>query len=191
SRTATTGTLTVTTATTGQSQPTGYTLNVTGPSFPTGTSQPIGASATVTATVTAGDYQVSLGGVPSNCTVSGSNPRTVPVPAGGTGPTTFSVSCTGTKTKGGRSVTTATRGQSQPTGYTLNGTGPSSPTAATNPIGASGTVTATVTAGDYQVSLGGVPSNCTVSGSSPRTVTVPAGGTGPTTFSVSCTGTQP
>src|SRR5436309_1314127 len=189
--TATTGTLTVTTATTGQNQPTGYTLNITGPSFPTGTSQPIGANATVTATVTAGDYQVSLSGVPSNCTVSGSNPRTVPVPAGGTGPTTFSVSCTATTTTGTLSVTTATTGQNQPTGYTLNATGPSFPTGANEPIGANATVTATVTAGDYQVSLSGVPSNCTVSGSNPRTVTVPAGGTGPTTFSVSCTGTQP
>src|SRR5438094_765755 len=189
--TATTGTLSVTTATTGQSQPTGYTLTVTGPSFPTGASEPIGANATVTATVTAGDYQVSLSGVPSNCTVSGSNPRTVTVPAGGTGPTAFSVSCTATTATGTLSVTTATTGQNQPTGYTLNVTGPSFPTGASEPIGANATVTATVTAGDYQVSLSGVPSNCTVSGSNPRTVTVPAGGTGPTTFTVSCTGTQP
>src|SRR5947208_12624514 len=153
--TTTTGTLSVTTATTGQSQPTGYTLNVTGPSFPTGASEPIGANATVTATVTAGDYQVSLSGVPSNCTVSGSNPRTITVPAGGTGPTTFSVSCTATTTTGTLSVTTATTGQSQPTGYTLNVTAPSFPTGASEPIGANATVTATVTPGDYQVSLSG------------------------------------
>src|SRR5207237_9563126 len=95
--TTTTGTLSVTTATTGQSQPTGYTLNVTGPSFPTGASEPIGANATVTATVTAGDYQVSLSGVPSNCTVSGSNPRTVTVPAGGPGPAHFSLIRRGTQ----------------------------------------------------------------------------------------------
>jgi len=52
-------------------------------------------------------------------------------------------------------------------------------------------VTATVTAGDYQVSLSGVPSNCTVSAANPRMVSVPAGGTATTTFTVSCTGTQP
>src|SRR5881409_2141225 len=171
----------------GQNIPASYTLNVTGPSFPTGTSQPIGANATVTATVTSGDYQVSLSDVPSNCTVSGANPRTVTVPANGTGRTTFAVSCTAPTTTGTRSVTTSTTGQNIPASYTLNVTGPSFPTGTSQPIGANATVTATVTSGDYQVSLSGVPSNCTVSGANPRTVTVPANGTGPTTFSVSCT----
>ena len=182
----TTGTLSVTTATTGQNIPASYTLNVTGPSFPTGTSQPIGANATVTATVTSGDYQVSLSGVPSNCTVSGANPRTVTVPANGTGPTTFSVSCTAPTTTGTLSVTTSTTGQNIPASYTLNVTGPSFPTGTSQPIDANATVTATVTSGDYQVSLSGVPSNCTVSGANPRTVTVPAGGTATTTFAVTC-----
>src|SRR5206468_2250745 len=45
----TTGTLSVTTATTGQNIPAGYTLNVTGPSFPTGASTPINANGNVTA----------------------------------------------------------------------------------------------------------------------------------------------
>src|SRR6266571_4708 len=181
----TTGTLSVTTATTGQNQPTGYTLNVTGPSFPTGASQPIGVNDTKTVTgIAAGDYQVSLSGAPSNCAVSGANPRTVTVTAGNTASTTFSVSCTAAT--GTLAVTTATTGQNQPTGFTLNVTGPSFPTGTSAPIGANATVTATVTSGDYQVSLSDVPSNCTVSGANPRTVTVPAGGTGPTTFSVSC-----
>ena len=182
----TTGTLSVTTSTTGQNIPASYTLNVTGPSFPTGTSQPIGANATVTATVTSGDYQVSLSGVPSNCTVSGANPRTVTVPANGTGPTTFSESCTAPTTTGTLSVTTSTTGQNIPASYTLNVTGPSFPTGASTPINANGNVTATVTSGDYQVSLSDVPSNCTVSGANPRTVTVPAGGTATTTFAVTC-----
>src|SRR5206468_2980509 len=173
-------------ATTGQNIPASYTLNVTGPSFPTGTSQPIGANATVTATVTSGDYQVSLSGVPSNCTVSGANPRTVTVPANGTGPTTFSVSCTAPTTTGTLPVTTSTTGQNTPASYPLNFTGPCLPTGASPPIGANGTVTATVTSGDYQVSLSDVPSNCTVSGANPRTVTVPAGGTATTTFAVTC-----
>src|SRR5207249_12063348 len=135
SRTATTGTLTVTTATAGQNQPTGYTLNITGPSFQTGTSQPIGASATVTATVTAGDYQVSLGGVPSNCTVSGSNPRTVPVPAGGTGPTTFSVSWAATTTTGTLLVTTVSPGQILSTVYLHDAAGPIFQPAVSDPFG--------------------------------------------------------
>src|SRR5207248_249524 len=132
------------------------------------------------ATIPAGSYQVTLSGAAANCTVTSANPQTANVPAGGTATTSFSVSCAATTTTGTLSVTTATTGQSQPTGYTLNVTGPSFPTGTSQPIGANATVTATVTAGDYQVSLSGVPSNCTVSGSNPRTVTVPAGGTGPT-----------
>src|SRR5207249_1747992 len=183
----TTGTLSVTTSTTGEHMPAGYTHNVTGPSFPTGTSQPIGANATVTATVTSGDYQVSLSGVPSNCTVSGANPRTVTVPANGTGPTTFSVSCTAPTTTGTLSVTTSTTGQNIPASYTLNVTGPSFPTGTSQTRSATCRETATVTTGDYQVSRGVGPSICRASGANPRTVTVPANGTGPTTFSVSCT----
>ncbi len=162
--TTTTGTLTVSNSTTGSNlDPDGYTVS----------------------------YQVTLSGQAANCTVTSANPQTANVPSGGTATTSFTVSCAATTTTGTLSVTTATTGQSQPTGYTLNVTGPSFPTGASEPIGANATVTATVTAGDYQVSLSGVPSNCTVSGSNPRTVTVPAGGTGPTTFTVSCTGTQP
>ncbi len=94
--TTTTGNLTVTTSTTGENMPAGYTLAATGPSFPTGASEPIGANATVTASgIAAGDYTVQLSDVPSNCTVSGANPRMVSVPAGGTATTTFSVSCAG------------------------------------------------------------------------------------------------
>src|SRR5213078_1447214 len=148
----TTGTLSVTTATTGQNIPAGYTLNVTGPSFPTGASQPIGANDTKTVTgIAAGDYQVSLSGVPSNCMVSGANPRTVTVTAGNTASTTFSVSCTGTTT-GTLSVTTATTGQNIPAGYTLNVTGPSFPTGASEPIGANDSKPVNgIAAGDYQV----------------------------------------
>src|SRR5205823_2346705 len=144
------------------------------------------ANATVTATVTSGDYQVSLSGVPSNCTVSGANPRTVTVPANGTGPTTFSVSCTAPTTTGTLSDTTPTTGQNIPASYTHNVTGRRFPPTRRSPDLANATVTATVTSGDYQVSLSDVPSNCTVSGANPRTVTVPAGGTATTTFAVTC-----
>src|SRR5205809_1045883 len=143
------------------------------------------------ANIPAGSYQVTLSGAAANCTVTSANPQTVNVPSGGTATATFSVSCTATTTTGTLSVTTATTGQSQPTGYTLNVTGPSFPTGASEPIGPNATVTATVTAGDYQVSLSGVPSNCTVSAANPRMVSVPAGGTATATFTVSCTGTQP
>ena len=188
---ATTGNLTVSNSTTGSNlDPDGYTVTVSGSAGTTSKTMATNGNV-IFANIPAGSYQVTLSGAAANCTVTSANPQTANVPSGGTATTSFTVSCAATTTTGTLSVTTATTGQSQPTGYTLNVTGPSFPTGASEPIGANATVTATVTAGDYQVSLSGVPSNCTVSGSNPRTVTVPAGGTGPTTFSVSCTGTQP
>jgi len=56
-------------------------------------SQPIATNGSVTVTGPAGDHQIALSGVAGNCTVSGANPRTVNVPAGGTATTNFSVSC--------------------------------------------------------------------------------------------------
>ncbi|PYP79381.1 MAG: hypothetical protein DMD25_05405 [Gemmatimonadetes bacterium] len=189
--TTTTGTLTVSNSTTGSNlDADGYTVTVSGSAGTTSKTMATNGNVSF-ANIPAGSYQVTLSGAAANCTVTSANPQTANVPSGGTATTSFTVSCAATTTTGTLSVTTATTGQSQPTGYTLNVTGPSFPTGASEPIGANATVTATVTAGDYQVSLSGVPSNCTVSGSNPRTVTVPAGGTGPTTFSVSCTGTQP
>src|SRR5207249_1228343 len=164
-----TGSLTVTTSTTGSNlDPDGYTVTVDG-----GQSKAIGISSSVTFSgLSPGNHSVQLNGVAQNCTVT-SNPRTVSITAGSTTTTTFPVSCTATT--GTLTVTTATTGQNQPTGYTLNITGPSFQTGTSQPIGASATVTATVTAGDYQVSLSGVPSNCTVSDANPRTVQAPAG----------------
>src|SRR5438094_292740 len=188
---ATTGNLTVSNSTTGSNlDPDGYTVTVSGPAGTASKTMATNGDASF-ANIPPGSYQVTLSGAAANCTVTSANPQTANVTSGGTATTSFTVSCAATTTTGTLSVTTATTGQSQPTGYTLNVTGPSFPTGASEPIGANATVTATVTAGDYQVSLSGVPSNCTVSGSNPRTVTVPAGGTGLTTFTVSCTGTQP
>ena len=188
------GTLSITTVTTGEDQPAGYTLDITGPSAPDGTTVSIGANANFRQTVDAGTYTVQLNGVPSNCTLStaaGPNPRDVSVPAGGTGSTTFSVTCTAVAPGTGTlSITTSTTGEEQPTDYTLTITGPTVPDGTTVSIGANETFTATVEAGTYNIELSGVPSNCTLStaeGPNPRDVTVPAGGTGSTTFSVSCT----
>ena len=187
--TATTGTLTIATSTMGQNLPASYTVTATGPSFPTGESESIGANATVSAPgIVAGDYTVQLSGVPSNCMVSGANPRTVTVPAGGTGSTTFSVSCTGTATTGTLTVTTTTTGSNLDLdGYTVTVSGSggtaSRPIATTN-----GTSTFTdVPVGSYQVTLSGIAGNCSVTNANPQTVNVPAGGTATTNFDVTCT----
>jgi len=171
------GSLTVTTSTTGSNlDPDGYTVTADG-----SVSQPIATNGSVTFTGPAGDHSIALSGVASNCTVSGANPRTVTVPAGGTATTTFAVSCAATT--GSLAVTTSTTGSSlDPDGYTTTVDGGASQAVATN-----GSVTFTgLSAGSHSVALSGVASNCTVSGANPQTVTVPSGGTASTTFSVSC-----
>jgi len=84
------GTLTVTASTTGSNlDPDGYTVTVDAGAA----SQPIATNGSVSFTGPAGDHQVALSGLAANCSVSGANPRTVNVPAGGTASTTFDVSC--------------------------------------------------------------------------------------------------
>src|SRR5207302_1591679 len=148
----------------------------TGPSFPTGESESIGANATVSAPgIVAGDYTVQLSGVPSNCTVSGANPRTVTVPAGGTGSTTFAVGCTGTATTGTLTVTTTTTGSNLDLdGYAFTVTG-GGRTAARATAATKGTVTPELSTGSYQVMLtpSSVAANCTVTSPNPQTANVP------------------
>jgi hypothetical protein len=93
------GDLDVATATTGADlDPDGYTVTVDGT-----TSQATGANATVRFSALAeGSHTVELSGVAANCTLAGSNPRTVTVAAGSVASTTFDVTCTAT-------VTAATR----------------------------------------------------------------------------------
>src|SRR6266550_1302156 len=177
-----TGNLTVTTTTSGSSQPSGYTVTVDGSQ-----SQAIGANSSVTFTgLPAGSHSVALTNVAGNCTVSGTNPRPVTVPSGGTVTTAFSASCA--PATGNLTVTTSTTGSNQPSSYTLNASGPGGST--TQAIAPNTSVTfSAIATGDYTVSLSDVPANCTLSGANPRTVTVPSGGTGATTFSVSCAAT--
>src|SRR5207237_1345259 len=84
-----TGTLNVTTSTSGDSpDPNGYTFTVDN-----GTPQPIQISQTVPLTLPAGSHTVQLGDVASNCTVTNGTSRTVTVPAGGTVSASFTVTC--------------------------------------------------------------------------------------------------
>ena len=83
------GTLTVATSTMGSNPDAdGYSVTVDGTA-----SQAIATNGSATFTVPAGANPVALSGVASNCTVSGANPGTVTVPAGGTGTTTIAVTC--------------------------------------------------------------------------------------------------
>lgn len=157
----------------------GYTVTVDG-----GTSQAVPANGSVTFTaVPSGSHTVALSGIAGNCAVSGSNPQTVTVTAGAAAPASFSLSCAPTGSGSGKlTVKTSTTGSNlDPDGYTLTLDGTTSQPVATN-----GSVTVTVPAGANPVALSGVAANCAVGGANPQTITVPAGGSATTTFSVTC-----
>src|SRR5205823_1861682 len=186
----TTGSLSVTTATSGGTEERGadgYTVTLDGT-----TSRAIGINASVTFTgLTPGSHSVVLSGVAGNCTVSGGTSRTVSVTAGSTASTSYSISCAPTgPTTGSLSVTTATSGASgdlDPDGYTVTLDGTTS-----RAIGINASVTFTgLTAGCQSVVRCGVAGNCTVSGGTSRTVSVTAGSTASTSYSVSCAPSSP
>ncbi len=83
------GALRTAATTSGSNLPAGYTVTVD-----SGQSTSIGINDSVTATgIAAGSHRAALGGVPTNCSVSGANPRTVTVQPNDTARTTFSVAC--------------------------------------------------------------------------------------------------
>lgn len=87
------GVLTVATATSGSSlDPDGYSVTLDG-----GSGRTVGVTSEVTYTgLSSGDYSVALSGIASNCSVGGTNPRTVSVVEGDTASTTFDVTCENT-----------------------------------------------------------------------------------------------
>jgi hypothetical protein len=175
------GTLTITTQTGGAgADPDGYAFTIAG-----GAAQPIGPSATVSvAGVAAGATEVELSGLAANCQLTGANPRSVTVPAGGTVEVVFAVTCaagTGTLVV----ATTSSGGPVDPSGYTLNLDG--GPSVAIG-INASRTFDQ-VTPGVHTVTLGGIATNCSVQGQNPRTVTITAEQTATLTFAVLCAAT--
>ncbi len=162
----------------------GYTVTLDG-----SVSQPVATNGNATFTgVASGSHTVALSDVAGNCTVSGANPQSVTVQSGATAAAPFSVSCAPTQSgTGGLTVKTSTTGSNlDPDGYTVTIDGTVS-----QPIATNGSVTVTVPTGANPVALSGVAANCTVSGANPRTVSVPAGGTGTTTFSVTCSAQLP
>src|ERR1051325_8081450 len=181
------GTLAVTVTTSGSNTPSGYTVIVDGSS-----SQSVGANAVATFLgLPAGDHTVLMSGVPSHCSVSGANPRTVSLIAGLVAAPTFSVTCTAPPpppTTGDLAVTTATSGSNiDADGYTVTVDGGASQAISTN---ASAPLSGRAAA-SHTVVLSGVASNCSVSGGTSRTVSVPAGGTATTSFAVRCTAQPP
>ncbi|PYP75363.1 MAG: hypothetical protein DMD25_13140 [Gemmatimonadetes bacterium] len=177
---ALTGSLTVTTATTGSSQPSTYTVTVDG-----GQSRTISANGGTTtySGLSATTHTVALTDVPANCTVSGGASHSVTVTASQTTTEPFSISCAATT--GSLAVTTTTTGPEQPSGYTVSVSGGGSQS-----IGTNQTITFTDLApGSHSVALNGAPSNCSVSGGPSQTVNVTAGQTATASFTISCVAT--
>jgi probable HAF family extracellular repeat protein len=88
--TATTGSLEITTTTTGaRPDPDGYAVSVDG-----GSTQPIAINSTrALPSVAAGPHAVALAGLAGNCTVQGENPQTVTIIVGQKTTANFAVSC--------------------------------------------------------------------------------------------------
>ncbi len=182
--TPTTGSLLVTTSSTGTpGDPDGYQLVLDGVE-----NQPIATSVTVTIPAVApGIHTVALGGVAAGCLVDGDNPRSVTVAAGETAVVPIAVTCTPPPAESGTlALTTQTIGPEQdPDGYTFSIDG-----GATQPIGVNATVSVVnLAAGPHALQLAGASANCAVGGDNPRNVTVPDGGTVQVTYRVTCTAT--
>lgn len=179
----TTGTLLVTTSTTGtEPDPDGYTIQI-GDQPP----EPIGSAASLEKPgVTAGNYTVQLGGVAANCSVSGANPREVAIIVGETTPVPFHVTCRATT--GSVRVASATSGTSpDPDGYTITLNGNAHGT-----LGVSAEVTLeSIPPGTQSIGLSGVADNCVVQGNNPRNVVVAASSVAALAFSVRCTEPPP
>lgn len=182
----TTGSVRVTTATTGADLDSdGYQIAVDGSS-----AQSIAINTSVTVSgVATGSHSVTLSGIASNCSVNGSNPRSVTVSAGATASVSFNVSCTALT--GSIEVAVDATGVEIPNSFdaTIDGAAAGSVT-----TGSSETF-GPFSIGDHDVELDlSAAANCSLSsGTNPRTVTVPTGATAQTvttTYEIECTSTS-
>ena len=148
-----------------------------------GADQVIAASGTLTVTgLVVGEHRIALGGVAAHCRVSGENPRVAQLDIVETTRVTFAVACPG---PGSVAVAANTTGQQLDLdGYTVALDGGSE---SALPSGGSVTLEA-VPPGQHAVALGGIASNCAVSGTNPVTVAVQGDGIAAVTFQVSCSG---
>jgi TolB protein len=174
----TTGTLEVTTSTSGAEQDAdGYSVQIDAES-----PRPIGVAATLTIPeVTADDHTVLLGGLAANCAVSGENPRTISVRADETTRVSFAVTCNATT--GSLTITSATSGPSpDPDGYTISIDGENR-----GALGVNAAVTVSgLVPGSHLVGLSGLAANCQILGDNLQPVTITAGANTTVTFTIVC-----
>ncbi len=172
-----TGSIEVTTATTGESpDPDGYLATLDG-----SPGRPIASDGTVSfAGVTAGSHRVILTEIAPNCLVAGENPAPVTV-GSDAAQVAFEIACA--PPTGSILISTTTAGL----GPDLDGYAATLDGGAEQAIRSNGTLTlAALPLGDHSVRLSGVAANCAVNGDNPRVVTVTNGGEAPAAFQVSC-----
>jgi TolB protein len=173
-----TGTLEVTSVTAGDpADPDGYTLAIDGVAGPA-----LGANASLTVPdLPAGDHELTLGGMASNCALTGPNPRTIAVTGGATARATFELACSAAT--GSIEVTTVTTGESlDPDGYAVSVDG-----GVEVAISINGSATIPdLSPGSHSVRLSGVAPNCAVSGWNPVTAYVTPGGIVQAILDVTC-----
>ena len=172
----TVGSIQVDVATTGSDlDADGYTVLVDG-----GSGEAVGVSGSVTfSDLSQGNHEVTLDGLAANCSVTGSNPRTVSVTAGEVSQITMDVVCA--LILGDLVVTTTTSGSDQDDAYQYSVDG-----GAAQNIGANATETLQLAPGSHEVVLSDVAANCTVTGGSTQTVSVTEGGSVNADFEVTC-----
>ncbi|MFL5401298.1 MAG: hypothetical protein ACJ8BF_00585 [Gemmatimonadales bacterium] len=174
------GTIQFTAATLGSSlDDDGYTVTIDG-----GSPQTLSPNGSVTVGgVAPGSHSVQLGGVATNCTVSGANPRSVSVIGDQTAAVAFSITCVAPPAGvGSIQITAATTGTSLDDSYSVAVDG-GNPQA----LIANGSVTVgSLIPGSHSVLIAGVAANCTVSGANPRSVSVTADQTATVPFTIGC-----
>jgi probable HAF family extracellular repeat protein len=179
--TATTGSLQVTSSTSGPSPDAdGYSLTVDGADRGS-----LGASGGIRVDgLTSGSHEVGLSGVAGNCRVEEGNPRAATVIAGQTVAVAFTIACTAPPANTGtlRIVTVTTGADLDPNGYAFV-----LDAGATQPVGVNATLTiGTVAPGSHTVALDGLAANCSIEGENPRDVVVSVGQTATLSFTVRC-----
>ncbi len=181
-----TGTIRVTTATTGTAvDPNGYIATVTDHSL----AQTIGVNGSVTfAQVPGGQYTVALEGVASNCTVDDPQLRSVTVTPGVMTAVAFAIHCTAPGSV--RVIATTSGVDFDPTGYSVRIAAQRLDTAAALATNSDTTIGG-IPAGNAEVTLGGVSPNCDVAGTNRRAVAVASGGTVELRFDVVCEAATP
>jgi hypothetical protein len=132
--------------------------------------------------VEGGTHVILLRGIAENCVSSSGPSQSVTVEAGATAQVEFALDCAGT----GMLVTVRTTGADLPFGYQLQVADRAA--RAVTPNG--DVLVSRLKAGQYAVSLTGIASNCSVSGGSPSTVSVPARAIVPVSLDVVCTRTE-